>query len=311
LKFDGSLALFISRLYRCRLAVLRRAGGWLVASPDISDHRIDFRLDADDLFELDALGDGFAGLARQYEKVLVSAGMTPQLAPAKLYITKIRAGSLSFEIGTSLLTVYGAAHAVAENAVLFDDFFKRLREYFDYFVGKGSRPATMDRSDVSDFDGFLKTIAGKRGAALRIRRAVFKQTTGRSRVVAEFEFDAKELATAGATIASELGQSIANAEPAKVDKNHKLERAVPFIWFRTDREKGKARGTTSDRGIIAKITEKPLPVFFPSETDEAKQRMTKVKQNPFDLVYIVDALVEYNDEGEPVSYTITDLSRIA
>jgi hypothetical protein len=283
-----------------------------LASPEISDQRIDFRIDADEPFALDALGDGFAGLARQYEKMLVAEGVLPQNAPAKLYVTKIRQGSLSFEVGSALLTTYGAAHVIAENAILFDDFFKRLREYFAYFTGKASRPVGLTRADAADFDSFLKTVAGKRGAMLRVRRAVFRKTTKRTQVVAAFEFDARELATAGATLASELGQSIENTElPAKVDKNHKLSRAVPFIWFRTDREKGKARGTTSDRGIIAKITEKPLPVFFPSEADEAKQRMTKVKQNPFDLVYVVDALVEYDDEGEPVSYTITDLKKIA
>jgi hypothetical protein len=276
---------------------------------EIGDQRIGFHLEADDPFELDGLGEAFAGLARQYEKLLEQSGIEKGQAPAKLYVTRIRSGSLSFEIGTTLLAAYSAVQAIADNTVLFDNFYKRLKAYFEYFAGRAERPNDLTRADAEDYDSFLQTVSGKRGARLKIRRAYYRKETQRSRVVTAFEFDPTELATAGVRLASELGQS-SDDELPKPDKNHRMERNVPFIWHRTDREKGKAKGATSDRGIIAKVSDKPLPVYFPSESDEAKQRMTKVKRNPFDLVYLVDVLVEYDDQDEPITYTVTDLRRI-
>ena len=82
---------------------------------------------------------------------------------------------------------------------------------------------------------------------------------------------------------------------------------MPFIWFRTDREKGKAGGQTSDRGIVAKITDKTLLVFFASEIENFKDKMVKVRNNPFDLVYTVDVAIELDEEGEPKSYTILNI----
>ena len=81
---------------------------------------------------------------------------------------------------------------------------------------------------------------------------------------------------------------------------------VPFIWHRTDRDKAKTSGSTSDRGVISSVWEKPLPVYFASNMEKAKHEMNMQDRNPFELVYIVDVFVAY-DEDTPKIYTITDV----
>jgi hypothetical protein len=295
------------------LALLKRIlyefSPWVAAMPDeYSDERLVFRLHSEDPIALDTLGEGFAGLARQFRRHLEDNGFEPDEVSAKLLVTRVASGSIEFELAT-FMSLYMALQRTADGAVIWMDFYDRIKQILQHLAGQLPRPPRFTKVDARDFDAFLKTVAGKRNGRLSMTRARFEQRTGHRETLAEFNFTEQDVANAHMVLARE----VIDLEPALLEapsSKHKMERGVPFIWFRTDRERGKASGQTSDRGIIAKITEKPLPVYFASSIDSAKDRMTKLKANPFDLVYIVDAAIEYDDDDNPKSYTIMNINEI-
>jgi len=281
---------------------------WGASMPEkYGDDRLVFELSSDDHIELDLLGEGFAGLARHFHRHLEEGGLDPEKAPSKLFVTQLQSNSVEFELAT-LSLLYAYVTSAADGFVIWTDFYGKVRRTLDYLTGRETRPDNYSLEDAKDYSAFLRTIAGKKGARLNVRRAKFHQKTGVREILSEFEFQEQDLISAHMTLSRDLTE----IEPQEElpTPRHKTENGVPFIWFRTDREKGKSGGQTSDRGIVAKITDKPLPVFFASEIENIKNKMVKVKNNPFDLVYSVDVAIEHDAEGDPKSYTILNIHDI-
>jgi len=296
-KFPYDLRKFVARLWGA------------IMPAEYGDDRLVIKLSSDDPVELDRLGEGLSALARQFERHLQEGGLAPSAAPAKLLVTDLKKSSIEIELAW-LLALYPIAQSMADGALIWEQFFDRLRRIQEYLTGTAGRPANFRRQDAHDLNAFLGTVAGKRGARIGIKRAKFHRKEGRREVLAEFDFNEQGVADAYMKLGQDMDDFAQNA-PQPIPRTHKTERNVPFIWFRTDREKGKAAGSTSDRGIVAKISDKPLPVFFASEMENQKDRMTKVRnKNPFDLVYIVDVAVEYDEEETARSLTILHIHQI-
>jgi hypothetical protein len=274
---------------------------------EYSEDRLVFRLSSDDAVELDQLGEGFGGLARNFKRYLEGERVDPKEVSSKLFVTELKTGSVEFEVA-ALASLYTYASSSANGYLVWTQFYDRVRENLEYLAGRIPRPAKYTQEDASDFDSFLKAISGKRGAHLNVRRAKFHKKDGAREILSEFDFNEKDVANANFTLQSDL-DNFGSYNVVEPPSKTKTERNVPFIWFRTDREKGKAIGQTSDRGIVAKISDKPLPVFFASEIDNFKDQMNKTKSNPFDLVYLVDVGVELSETGDPRSYTILNIHR--
>jgi hypothetical protein len=277
--------------------------------PEYADDRLVFKLSSEDAVELDKLGEGFAGLAREFSRHLGSAGIDSAVPQAKLFVTDIRTGSIQFEIATVAGTLL-AIHAAVDGFTVWADFYDRIKGGLEYLANRAPRPEKFDSVEAQNLDAFLNTVAGKRGANINVRRAHYHHKSGNRETVAEFHFTEQDVANAQMTLARELPALESPPKLLEAPKSAGVEYSVPFVWHRTDREKGKASGQTSDRGIVAKITDKPLPVYFASEIDNHKDQMTKTEHNPFDLVYLVDVAVTKADDGEPKSYTILNIHKI-
>ncbi len=274
-----------------------------------SDDRLIFKLEADGLFDLDEIGAGFTALAHQFRRYLIERGVKPDDVPSKLLVTDLKSGSIELEVAAHMVAAYPAIFPFIYHGVIWTEFFERIAHAMHYLTGGTSkRPDNFDLVDASDFNAFLSAVMGKKSAKLGVKRAVFRKTEGDRQITASLEFDDKALSTAGMTLARELSASPTPSVPKSASIT--TERNAPFIWFRTDREKGRPAGQTSDRGIVAKISEKPLPVYFASEVDSLKDQMTKIKSNPFDLIYVVDVAVEHGERGEPKAYTILNIHKI-
>lgn len=271
------------------------------------EDRLVFELSSDDSIELDLLGEGFSGLARHFQRHLENEGIDPAKAPSKLFVTQLKSTAIEFELAT-LVALYAYVTIAADGLVIWTDFYDRIRKTLDYLTGRASRPKKYSREDAKDYDAFLSTIAGKKGARLNVRRAKFHQKTGERETLAEFDFKEQDLLSAHMTLARDLTDF--DRQENLPAPRHKTENHVPFIWHRTDREKGKFGGQTSDRGVVVKITDKPLPVYFASEIENFKDKMVKIKRNPFNLVYNVDVAIEYDEKEEPKSYTILNIHGI-
>lgn len=275
-----------------------------------SDDRLVFKLSSDDAIELDKLGDGFVGLAREFSRHLESSGQVPTGTQAKLFVTNVRTGSIEFELAT-VLGVLLAIHVAVDGITVWADFYERIKGGLEYLANRGKRPEKFDHIEAKNLDAFLNTVAGKRGGNINVRRARYHHRSGERETIAEFHFTEQDLANAQMTLAREVPElTTTEVQALESQKKAGVEYNVPFIWHRTDREKGKASGQTSDRGVVAKITDKPLPVYFASEVDNHKDQMVKTKNNPFDLVYLVDVAITKDDAGEPKSYTIMNIHKV-
>jgi hypothetical protein len=69
---------------------------------EYGEDRLVFRLSSEDAVELDRLGDGFAALAREYQRHLAETGLDPTDAQARLFVTRVETGSIEFEVATVL-----------------------------------------------------------------------------------------------------------------------------------------------------------------------------------------------------------------
>jgi|GEM_PF-3306283 len=276
---------------------------------EYGDDRLVITLRSDDAVELERLGESFGGLARQFRRHLEDEGVDPTEAPSKLLVTGVSQSSIEFELAT-LVALYSYATAGADGFLIWQGFYHRIRGVREYLVGHAPRPPHYTRQDARDLNAFFNVVASKKGSSVKIRRAKYHKRDGRRETLAEFDLDEQDVVDAHVQLGADMSdfdQSADNAPPPR----HRLENNVPFIWYRTDREKGKAKGFTSDRGVIAKVSEKPLPVHFASEIENQKDMMTKAKdRNPFSLVYLVDVAIEVEDEDTPRSYTILNIHQI-
>lgn len=82
-----------------------------------------------------------------------------------------------------------------------------------------------------------------------------------------------------------------------------------MVWHQTSREPGKEKGRTGDRAVIEAVTDKPLKVYFPKQSNDLKRRMTRDEAYPFARGYIVDVYVDYVDD-EPTLYRVLDLHEV-
>lgn len=298
--------------------LLARLGGvgalwWSLASgkrampEEYLEERIFFKLCSAEDIEAERLGDAFVALAREYELHLADSGVSTDQVPAKLFVTRVRTGSIEFDIAT-VFALYMAAQGAADGFVIWAEFFERIKKTLSYLTGRGARPPSYNPKSAENFNAFLNTIAGQKGSSLRTGRGVYYEKTDEREVFSAIDLTEHDLVHAQMTLIQDLANFSVDDDATQVAR-HVTEPNVLFIWYRTDRDKARSRGQTSDRGIVAKISTKPLPVYFQSTVDNYKDRMNQEKYNVFNVIYMVDVSVEYDSNGSPKSYTILNLHR--
>ena len=166
-------------------------GAWM--PKPASDDRLIVRFDLDDPMDLDDLSEGFIALSRQYRKMLGQRGITEDQAPTRLLVTRLESGSLETEIAFWSLVGWSVVQSM-DASLIMSDFATRIRGAIAHFAGHGGRPPVLDQSDVSDFEKFIKPLAGRRNSKLTIRTATFREKTGDHEIHASYEFDEKDLA---------------------------------------------------------------------------------------------------------------------
>ncbi len=286
-------------LYNAVKYTLRLGGTRLMPRP-VSDDRIIVRFDINESIDLDELSDGFSALSRQYKKMLAEKGLSEKDAPARLLVTRLESGSLETEIAAWGATAWAAVQA-ADATLILADFTFRIRNTIGYFAGKNPRPEKLDENDVSDFETFIKPIAGRKNSKLSLRTATYRERTNDREIHASYEFDEQDLAHAFTNMAKETED---DGEPDRPDFDRSEK--VALYWAQTNWIEAKTQGRTGDRGIIESIWPKPLPVYFTSENSIIKHKMTSGEFNPSKHAYIVDVSTE-SVRGQPIAYTVIDL----
>lgn len=276
---------------------------------DETPDRLVLKLDSGGPIEVGDLTGSFAALARLYERHYRSGG---EPAP-RLYVTKLESGSIIAEIAPFAL-LFGALIGSMDAALIVSEFTRRLTKGIRAFsdpAGSASSPGPMpSRDDAADIREFVRPLAGKKGASLGIKHALFIRENGESRTIAEYVFDEAEINRATINIESTLAEPeqpilldprMTPTEPETSDMLHE----VALIFEQASRRPGKEKGRTGDRGIIAEVSPKTLPVYFRKSIQGLKEQMIGGDINPLtNTAFIVDSYALRVD-GEPKGYIVT------
>lgn len=284
-------------------------GRTIVADKDYSAERLVIRYEIEGGFEVNALTESLSGLAREFKALEAERGGD---GSARLIITEMKSGSLEYELAYTGLLAYGllggGGTSVSTILTLFD-LGERIKGIIKYVSGEEEeRPKELAPSTARNMEAFLKPLAGRRGAALKLKKVRYAERSPDGRqVVAEMEFTETEIATGMVNLIRE-----ADSQPlleAVTGAPHKVAREKLFYWFQLNRGEAKERGQTGDRGFIKEISDKPLRVYFPSDRSSLKDKMIHSHENPLKKGFIVTADVQYAGE-KPALYTIMDVHEV-
>jgi hypothetical protein len=92
-------------------------------------------------------------------------------------------------------------------------------------------------------------------------------------------------------------------------RRHEVKRDVLMRLYQASVVEGRERGRTGDRAIIAAVTDKDLPLYFPKQTNDYKRIITENTEFPFSKGYIVDIDVEWEGEA-PRQYHLLHLHKV-
>jgi hypothetical protein len=280
-----------------------------VADSDYSAERLVIRYEIEGGFEVNALTESLSGLAREFKALEAERGGD---GSAKLIVTEMKSGSLEYELAYTGLLAYslvGDGGGAVSTVLNLFDLGERIRGIIKYVSGEErERPKELAPSTARNMEAFLKPLAGRRGAALKIKKVRYAERSPDGRqVVAEMEFTETEIATGMVNLIRETdGQPIWEAARGTT---HKVAREKLFYWFQLNRGEARERGQTGDKGFIKEIFDKPLRVYFPSDRSSLKDKMIHSHENPLNKGFIVTAGVQYVGD-KPALYTIMDVHEV-
>lgn len=251
----------------------------------------------------------FVGIGNQFEKFV--AREYPDLkVGSEVYVKEVRSGSIEADLVT-WVTNGGAlvAGAYALNAIDALDKAQILAKFIGDLGGKlgsyfkrGGRAKDVSKSDLSDFLKTAQAIANDPNAVARLEAAAFED--GERKVKAAFKFTTPE--------ARQAEQEIAEHRRELETKTDENQSRVLLRFVRPSVESGKPGKRGGERGIIASIQKRALPVLYASTM--AEQRMLHEKMqlegNVFRALFDVDVNVELGPTSRPIAYRITEVHTV-
>lgn len=279
----------------------------------ISPDRLELHFDVKGPIELTDLTQAFRGLAREYRRHLVTVvrqrGGRIRDGEIKLYITKVRSGSIIAELAGAS-QILGAIVSAMDYTVIFRDFVTLVETNITMFraVGQSGKvdhtKIGVSKAQCEAYADFLKVVADAPDGKLLLSAAEHKDESQDRTLYARFEFTSDEALDArrGALIAL-------SALEYAGDADHKQ---VLMYFYQTNVDDPKETGRTGDRAVIKAISDRDLPVYFASEIDRerVKALWDDPKFNPFKASYRVDVNVEVDRNDKPRFYRVTHLHEI-
>ncbi|WP_135211457.1 hypothetical protein [Vitreimonas flagellata] len=279
----------------------------------LGPERLELYFDVKGPIELTDLTQAFRGLAREYRRHLVNVvrqrGGKIRDGEIKLYITKVRSGSIIAELAGAS-QILGAIVSAMDYTIIFRDFVTLVEAQITAFRAVGASGKVdhtklgISKAQCEAYADFLKVVAESREGNLSLTAAEHLDHSEDRTIVASFKFSADEALEArrGALI------TLSALEYAG-DSDHKQ---VLMYFHQTNVDDPKDSGRTGDRAIIKAISDRDLPVYFASEIDREriKSLWDDAKFNPFKASYRVDVNVEVDRNDKPRFYRVTHLHEI-
>jgi hypothetical protein len=265
------------------------------------------KLDTEQPIALNSFVGSFVGIGNQFEK-FVSREHPGVKMEGEFFVKEVRAGCVEADLialvapvlGSGVVPLPGIIETIDKVQILqkfVEDFGGRLSKYFR----PGGRDPTASRSDLVDFHRTVEAIAADPDASQRLEVAVFKD--GERKVRSFFQFRAKE--------AREAQRQISEHR-AEMDGTTASDHSRVMLQFvRPSVETGKPGRKTGERGIIAKIHPRALPIFYASDMAEQRIRSEFLEEgNVFKRLFDVDVNVELNAAGKPKAFRIVHIHAV-
>lgn len=239
--------------------------------------------------EINDLTKTLNAIGSLYSRFALKNGANEEIANAKLYVEKIKEGSI--DIILTLVDIAPIIPIIADANVIME-FGKHIYDIFDYFMyGKGEKPK-LDKKDCEDIYNTATITAKDRGSITNITVIDKRQITN-------------------TYYGNPMNFSNANTiQNQSKDACTETEQDIDFfskVLMKLYQLQNTEKETKGNKAIISKITNKKLPIYF--ATDELKQQILFADENPFNKLFVVDVELQ-TIENIPKAYKITALYEI-
>ncbi len=269
-----------------------------------AEDRIVIDFDVAGPFDLRELTAAFEGMAWHVRSAIERCGYSSgEAAKVKLYVTRIKSGSLTTEIALGA-AVLGQAFQVMDYSLVVSDFVERITGLIRYFTGKeGKPPESMNAVELRELTNMIHPVARSIGGRLGIRRVRVTSREKKGDCDREVVF---EMDTASAELAQaelRMGETVEELKAEERGQRNRHEHVLMYLQ-QASRGEGQPPGKrTGDKAVIEAVTKRPLPVHFVPGAEKLKDEMISREENPFRLGFIVDVDVETRN-GKPALYVV-------
>lgn len=274
---------------------------YLLWMRDVAHIRL--KLDTDEPVALSDFVSNFVAINNQFEK-FVSRERPDLKAESEIYIQEVRSGCIEADL-IAWISNGGPANAAAwaidkiDKAQILTQFVLDLKGRISPYFHKGGRTPDASKSDLSDFLKATRAIARDPKASGSLEAAVFED--GHRKIRAAFKFSSAEARRAE----NEIGEH-RNELEARIDTT---QERVLLQFVRPSVEAGKPGKKGGERGVIASITKRALPVLYASNLAEERMLHEKIQLegNIFRALFDVSVNVELSSKEKPIAYRVTDV----
>ncbi|WFL77943.1 hypothetical protein P7228_02430 [Altererythrobacter arenosus] len=272
--------------------------------------QVRLRLGTDEPVALSDFVGNFVGIGNQFEKFL--AAEHPDLrADTEFFVQKVRGGSIEADLvawivgppaaGATLAAAKWAIERIDQGQIL-ADFVRGLGKRINPYFKKGGRFPNASKADLSDFLKTTKAINRDPKGNATIEAAVFED--GERKVRAEFKFTSEDARRAETEIKDHMHEL-----DQKSDEN---QERVLLRFVRPSVEAGKPGKKGGERGIIASIAKRALPILYASTLAEERMKyeLMQLDGNIFRAHFDVSVNIEMNAKGRPVAYRVTHVHNV-
>lgn len=265
---------------------------------DRDEQFVEFTFDANGLITLRDLSESFAALDAMYARTTNG--------DERLAIVELRSGSIIAAVAP-FMPFMGHALIAIEATITLTEFTTGLKSAIDGFSGKSLDDKNLtDSRFAKEIAELVKPLTGKDGAKFGFAKIRAKAKTKDRTVEVEAEYSAAEIDRA--FINAERHSQILEPQTliANDESEPALAREVELVLHQTNIGPAKEKGQTGDKGVIASVSDKPLPLYFAPSISNLKDKLVRAKSNPLGQHMNVDAWV-IRDKGIPKSYTILEV----
>ena len=262
---------------------------------------VEFRFDADGPIGLRDLANSFAAIDSIYARL--SQG------DDRLSVTDLRSGSIIAEL-TPFLPFMNQVLPYIGHATALSDFTRKMKKAIDGFteVDRPVAPSEETPAIAAEIAEIMKPLAGRKDAKFGFAHVKYRSKSKVRVAEVEAHYEGQQIDRAVINAERFVSLSSLPIPIPDVPEERNFLHGVQITLHQANRGPAKAKGPTGDRGVIADVSDKPLPVYFAEGVNKLKDRMVRSAKNPLKYVYNVDAWV-HREGGVAKAYTVTEVHK--